>query len=126
MIPINDYQKLLYSTLQEEFTTKIFDDVPKNTKLPVVILGDYIISSGISKSKGYSITQNIDIYSEYEGKKEINDYVSRCIESVSKIFNQEIIDNWEVSSLRLSDSTISRVEDIYVANMKFEIVLEQF
>lgn len=126
MIPLNEYQEKIYSLIKEGLKgVKVYDDVPKNAKLPLVILGDYILSNGLTKMTSYKITQSIDIYSNYEGKKEINELVSKTINTTSLIFNTDINEDWYVCSLVLLESNISRLEEFYAANLKFEIEIER-
>ena len=89
MIPINDYQKTLYAKLKET-EYKVFDEVPVDEALPLVTLGEYSFSSGSVKNECYIFNQDIDIYSEYEGKKEINTMVSVIIEKLESLVNENI------------------------------------
>lgn len=126
MIPINEYQQKVFNVLKDDIlSAKIYDDVPKKTKLPIVILGDYVISSGLVKGDSYIITQSIDIYSEYEGKKEINDLVSKSIYSLSKLLNTDINKEWFISKVMINESNVGRAEDIYIANLKFDVEIEK-
>lgn len=126
MIPLNDYQQIMFDTLKANLKdVKVYDDVPKNAKLPLVILGDYIISNGLTKMTSYKITQSIDIYSNYEGKKQINNLVSQAISGASLIFNTDINNDWYVTSLVLLESNVNRLDEFYSANLKFEIELER-
>lgn len=126
MIPINEYQQKVFNVLKDDIlSAKVYDDVPKKTKLPIVILGDYVISSGLVKGDSYIITQSIDIYSEYEGKKEINDLVSKSIYSLSKLLNTDINKEWFISKVMINESNVGRAEDIYIANLKFDVEIEK-
>lgn len=126
MIPLNDYQQKIFNVLKENMKDiKVYDDVPKSAKLPLIVVGDYMLSNGLIKSNSYKIVQAIDIYSKYEGKKEINELVSQAVCSIAKVFNKDINTEWCVTSLVLLESEIARVEDIYVANLKFEIEIEE-
>lgn len=126
MIPINEYQQKVFNVLKNDIlSAKVYDDVPKKTKLPIVILGDYAISSGLVKGDSYIITQSIDIYSEYEGKKEINDLVSKSIYSLSKLLNTDINKEWFISKVMINESNVGRSEDIYIANLKFDVEIEK-
>ena len=126
MIPINEYQQKVFNILKDDIlSAKVYDDVPKKTKLPIVVMGDYAISNGLVKNDSYIITQSIDIYSEYEGKKEINDLVSRSIHSLSKLLNSNINNKWLINSVVIGESTVGRADDIYIANLKFDIEIER-
>lgn len=126
MVPINEYQQKVFNILKEDILkAKVYDDVPKKSKLPIVVLGDYGLSNGLTKGYGYVISQNIDIYSEYEGKKEINNLVSQVVSSLAKLLNTDINKDWCIISVVIGESTIGRAEDIYIANLKFDIEIEE-
>ena len=125
MLPINDYQKLLYLALK---TTgyKVFDEVPIDETLPLITISDKVLSEGDMKSDGYKIQQQIDLYSQYEGKKQVNEMVASVLKEVKEICDTGINDSYFIGFVTLLESEISRMEDgLYVANLKFEIHLEE-
>ena len=126
MLPINDYQKLLYLALKKT-GYKVFDEVPIDETLPLITISDYVLSEGDMKSDGYIIQQQIDLYSQYEGKKQVNEMVASVLKEVKEIENTMVNeDGYYIGWVRLLDSEILRMEDgIYVANLKFEIHLEE-
>ena len=125
MLPINDYQKLLYLALKKT-GYKIFDEVPIDETLPLITISDYILAEGDIKSDGYKIQQQIDLYSQYEGKKQVNEMVASVLKEVKNICDTGINDSYFVGFVTLLESEISRMEDgLYVANLKFEIHLEE-
>ena len=125
MLPINDYQKLLYLALKKT-GYKIFDEVPIDETLPLITISDYVLSEGDMKSDGYIIQQQIDLYSQYEGKKQVNEMVASVLKEVKNICDTGINESYFVGFVILLESEISRMEDgLYVANLKFEIHLEE-
>ena len=125
MLPINDYQKLLYLALKKT-GYKVFDEVPIDETLPLITISDYVLSEGDIKSDGYIIQQQIDLYSQYEGKKQVNEMVASVLKEVKNICDTEINESYFVGFVILLESEISRMEDgLYVANLKFEIHLEE-
>ena len=125
MLPINDYQKLLYEALKKT-GYKVFDEVPIDETLPLITISDYVLSEGDMKSDGYIIQQQIDLYSQYEGKKQVNEMVASVLKEVKNICDTGINESYFVGFVTLLESEISRMEDgIYVANLKFEIHLEE-
>ena len=125
MLPINDYQKLLYLALKKT-GYKVFDEVPIDETLPLITISDYILAEGDIKSDGYKIQQQIDLYSQYEGKKQVNEMVASVLKEVKNICDTGINDSYFVGFVILLESEISRMEDgLYVANLKFEIHLEE-
>ena len=125
MLPINDYQKLLYLALKKT-GYKVFDEVPIDETLPLITISDYVLSEGDMKSNGYKIQQQIDLYSQYEGKKQVNEMVASVLKEVKDICDTGINESYFVGFVTLLESEISRMEDgLYVANLKFEIHLEE-
>ena len=125
MLPINDYQKLLYLALKKT-GYKVFDEVPIDETLPLITISDYVLSEGDMKSDGYIIQQQIDLYSQYEGKKQVNEMVASVLKEVKDICDTGINISYFIGFVTLLESEISRMEDgLYVANLKFEIHLEE-
>ena len=125
MLPINDYQKLLYLALKKT-GYKVFDEVPIDETLPLITISDYILAEGDIKSDGYKIQQQIDLYSQYEGKKQVNEMVASVLKEVKNICDTGINESYFIGFVTLLESEISRMEDgLYVANLKFEIHLEE-
>ena len=124
MLPINDYQKLLYLALKKT-GYKVFDEVPIDETLPLITISDYVLSEGDMKSDGYIIQQQIDLYSQYEGKKQVNEMVASVLKEVKNICDTGINESYFIGFVTLLESEVSRMEDgLYVANLKFEIHLE--
>ena len=125
MLPINDYQKLLYLALKKT-GYKVFDEVPIDETLPLITISDYVLSEGDMKSNGYKIQQQIDLYSQYEGKKQVNEMVASVLKEVKNICDTGINESYFVGFVTLLESEVSRMEDgLYIANLKFEIHLEE-
>ena len=125
MLPINDYQKLLYLALKKT-GYKVFDEVPIDETLPLITISDYILAEGDIKSDGYKIQQQIDLYSQYEGKKQVNEMVASVLKEVKEICDTGINESYFIGYVTLLESQVLRMEDgLYVANLKFEIHLEE-
>ena len=125
MLPINDYQKLLYLALKKT-GYKVFDEVPIDETLPLITISDYILAEGDIKSDGYKIQQQIDLYSQYEGKKQVNEMVASVLKEVKNICDTGINESYFIGYITLLESQVLRMEDgLYVANLKFEIHLEE-
>ena len=125
MLPINDYQKLRYLALKKT-GYKVFDEVPIDETLPLITISDYVLSEGDMKSNGYKIHQQIDLYSQYEGKKQVNEMVASVLKEVKDIWDTGINESYFIGFVTLLESEVSRMEDgLYVANLKFEIHLEE-
>lgn len=124
MIPINDYQKKIYEALSST-GYKVFDEVPVDEELPLIAISDYTLSDGVVKSESYTISQTINIYSEYEGKKEINEMVSVTLDKLKSLVNEDITGTFFIADIRLLESSVSRHEEsFYMANLNIQFELE--
>ncbi len=77
-IPMTVFQTAVFKLLCEKQTTQIYDDVgPENGKdviYPCVSFGSYRCEpDGAKNAVIFNVTLNLEIWSEYEGKKEINE-----------------------------------------------------
>lgn len=125
MIPINDYQTIVYNKLKET-EYKVFDEVPQDESLPVVMISDYVLAEGECKDESYVIQQQIDIYSLYDGKKEVNEMVSVALSKIKELICTEINDEYSIGYIMLLESQITRLEDgLYVGNLVFQINIER-
>ena len=78
MIPINSLQAKIYQALQN-VGIKVYDEVQEGAIMPLISIGDYVLSSLEFKDNGFSFNWTINIYTEYEGKKQVNEFVSKTI-----------------------------------------------
>lgn len=72
-IPLSALQTGLYSLLTTGQTTPVYDDVPSSASFPFITLGAFTCKQNGSKNVSiWDISQQIHIWSEYQGKKEVN------------------------------------------------------
>ena len=125
MLPINEYQKIIYNKLIET-GYKVFDEVPQDEDLPVVMISDYTLSEGDTKEDDYIFQQKIDVYSQYDGKKEINEMIANVISKMKEAINVTINEEHNIGYIKLLESEVTRLEDgLYVANLVFQINIER-
>lgn len=120
MIPINELQAKIYQSLSE-LEMKVYDEVPQEASMPLITIGDYILSSYEFKEEGYSFNWTLSIYTEYEGKKEVNQLVSKTIECVYKLIGLNLSEKYCIDDVLLNDASVSRNEGYYVANLSIKI-----
>lgn len=73
-IPMNALQKGVYSILSQYQTTPVYDDVPEDAVAPYITLGAFTCKQVGNKTADiYEISQQIHIWSSYDGKKEVNE-----------------------------------------------------
>ena len=124
LIPLNDYQRTIYNLLVKT-DYKVFDEVPQDEVPPLISIGDYILSEGTTKGS-LSISQQIDLYSLYEGKFEINTMVSCVLDVLAEAENSSINDTFFISIMKLGESSITRLEDgIYMATINITFEMEE-
>lgn len=74
-IPLVAFQTALYTLLKSyRQTVPVYDDVPANAKLPFITLGGFTSKQVGSKTTNcWDISQQIHLWSDYNGKKEVNE-----------------------------------------------------
>ena len=120
MIPINDLQAKIYQTLQD-VGIKVYDEVQEGATMPLISIGDYLLSSLEFKGEGFSFLWTINIYTEYEGKKQVNELVSKTIECLYQLTGEDLSDIYSIDEVMLNEANISRLEGFYVANLSIKI-----
>ena len=120
MIPINELQSKIYGVLQDT-NIKVYDEVQEGATMPLISIGDYILSSLEYKGRGFSFLWTINIYTEYEGKKQVNELVSKTIESLYNLIGKNLNEAYSIDEVMLSEANINRLEGFYVANLSIRI-----
>ena len=120
MIPINELQSKIYQALNS-LDIKVYDEVPLNSAMPLVSIGDYNLSSMEYKDNGFIFLWTINIYTEYEGKKQVNELVSESIEYLYELKNQVLNQDYCIDDVMLNEANINRIEGFYVANLSIRI-----
>ena len=120
MIPINELQGKIYQALSS-LDIKVYDEVPLNSAMPLISIGDYNLSSMEYKGEGYMFEWIINIYTEYEGKKQVNELVSKAIESLYNLIGKDLNEVYSIDEVMLNEANINRLEGFYVANLSMRI-----
>ena len=120
MIPINSLQAKIYQALQN-VGIKVYDEVQEGAIMPLISIGDYIMSSLEFKDSGFSFNWTINIYTEYEGKKQVNELVSKTIECLYELIGEDLSDTYSIDEIILNEANINRLEGFYVANLSIKI-----
>ena len=120
MIPINELQGKIYQTLSS-LDIKVYDEVPLNSAMPLISIGDYNLSSMEYKGEGYMFEWIINIYTEYEGKKQVNELVSKAINKLYELSEANLNELYSVNDVILNNANINRLEGFYVANLSIRI-----
>ena len=120
MIPINELQVKIYQALQG-VGIKVYDEVQEGATMPLISIGDYILSSMEYKGEGYMFEWTINIYTEYEGKKQVNELVSKAINKLYELSEANLNELYSVNDVILNNANINRLEGFYVANISIKI-----
>ena len=120
MIPINSLQAKIYQALQG-VGIKVYDEVQEGAIMPLISIGDYIMSSLEFKDNGFSFNWTINIYTEYEGKKQVNELVSKTIECMYQLIGEDLSDTYSIDEVMINEANINRLEGFYVANLSMRI-----
>ena len=120
MIPINELQGKIYQALSG-LDIKVYDEVPLNSAMPLISIGDYNLSSMEYKGEGYMFEWIINIYTEYEGKKQVNELVCKAINKLYELSEANLNEFYSVNDVILNNANINRLEGFYVANLSIRI-----
>ena len=120
MIPINELQTKIYQCLSD-LDIKVYDEVPLNSPMPLISIGDYNLSSMEYKGEGYIFEWIINIYTEYEGKKQVNELVSKAINKLYELSKSNLNEFYSINDVILNNANINRLEGFYVANISIKI-----
>ena len=120
MIPINSLQAKIYQALQG-VGIKVYDEVQEGATMPLISIGDYNLSSLEFKGNGFSFNWTVNIYTEYEGKKQVNEFVSKTIECLYQLVGEDLSDTYSIDEIMLNEANVSRLEGFYVANLNMRI-----
>ena len=120
MIPINELQLKIYQALQG-VGIKVYDEVQEGATMPLISIGDYSLTSIEFKGKGHSFLWTINIYTEYEGKKQVNELVSKTINKLNELTYTDLNEEYSINYVLLDNANISRLEGFYVANLTMRI-----
>ena len=123
MIPINNLQSVIYKVLNDNLGIAIYDEVLESAIMPLLAIGDYTLSEYNTKYEGYEFNWKLSIYTEYEGKKEVNNLLSKALSILKRLDNTKI-NGFYIDSVWLDNANIFRNEGYYVAdiNIKFLIM----
>ena len=120
MIPKNELQTKIYQALQG-VGIKVYDEVQEGATMPLISIGDYILSSLEFKGRGFLFNWTINIYTEYEGKKPVNELVSKTISKLNELTCTDLNEEYSINYVLLDNANISRLEGFYVANLTIRI-----
>ena len=120
MIPINNLQAKIYQALQG-VDIKVYDEVLEGASMPLISIGDYILSSMEFKGDGFIFNWTINIYTEYEGKKQVNELVSKTVKCMYELIGENLNDTYSINEVMLNEANINRLEGFYVANLSMKI-----
>ena len=120
MIPINNLQAKIYQALKG-VGVKVYDEVQEGATMPLISIGDYILSSLEFKDDGFSFNWTINIYTEYEGKKQVNELVGKTIECLYNLIGEVLNETYSIDEIMLNEANINRLEGFYVANLNIRI-----
>ena len=120
MIPINELQSKIYQVLSS-LDIKVYDEVQEGATMPLISIGDYILSSLEFQDDGFSFNWTINIYTEYEGKKQVNELVGKTIECLYNLIGEDLNDIYSIDEVILNEANINRLEGFYVANISMRI-----
>lgn len=96
-IPLIALQKGIYSALTQYQTTPVYDDVPEDAPLPYITLGAFTCKDNGSKAVDVTdVSLQIHVWSEYNGKAEVNEIANDVITVLSTVKIDLSADNFNM------------------------------
>lgn len=88
-IPMTALQKGLFFLLSSGQTTPVYDDVREDAPMPYITLGAFTCKhNGVKTADIWDTSIQIHIWSEYEGKTEVNDVAN----DIATVLSSAVID----------------------------------
>ena len=79
-IPLNSISAAVYTRLTEYQDVPVYDDVSPRAEAPYITFGLFTCKeAGTKVNDIVDVTLNIDVWSEYQGKKEVNQIANDII-----------------------------------------------
>lgn len=83
-IPLNSISKAVYQLLTNHQTVPVYDDVPQEAATPYITMGTFTCKANEIKNNDLvDATLNMEIWSQYQGKKEVNSIADDIITLLS-------------------------------------------
>lgn len=124
MINMNNYQVLLFDKLSS-INISVYDKVEEDAKLPFLHLGDYKLSLGNAKYDDYKLNQVINVWSDYEGKKEVNDLLNIICTCIQELNDTKIDELYSISDIKFLSANVYEIDGYYKAEIEFEFFIEE-
>lgn len=124
MINMNNYQVLLFDKLSS-INISVYDKVEEDAKLPFLHLGDYKLSLGNTKYDDYKLNQVINVWSDYEGKKEVNDLLNIICTCIQELNDTKIDELYSISDIKFLSANVYEIDGYYKAEIEFEFFIEE-
>lgn len=123
MIDLSSYQASLYKQL-ETLDYSVYDYIPSDAEFPFIGIGDISFDSSDGHFNDLiDISQTINVWSDWEGKKEINDISSKIINHLLSVEEFQISDNQSVYKIFLDASMSKETEGVYQAILNFRLTI---
>lgn len=112
IIIVNQIKKQIYNILSEDLKYNVMDN-PYNMKertFPYVILNlQNVTRDSYKNSYQYMIKYKIDIFSNYDGEKEILEMEQAIFNHMEKLYDNEFVTYFRESSFRIMDDKSTSV-----------------
>lgn len=102
-IPLLAFQKAVYTLLSTYQDYPVYDDLPKDTTYPCIQIGAFTCKNNSVKNIDIcDVSLQIEIFSEYQGKKEVNSVANNIISILSSVELDLSEDNFKIMSGEIS------------------------
>lgn len=121
--PVSPLNKALYERLKSQMPVAVFDYVPGGKKTPYTVLTDTDARPWSSKTiAGADVTATIEIYSEYQGDKEVAELADKAIAAITES-PLVLADSWRIVRSSIGQHTVERFDNARKATIQFTFII---
>lgn len=119
-----EVQQVIYSVLSDIPEITVYDSVPETANMPYIKIGDFSITDEGTKTEHIDRhTVDIEVFSQYKGKKQIEEITDSVYQILSSVNVKQ--GPFYIRFMGI-DSELNQVDDdIYQASITVDFIVEQ-
>lgn len=103
----------------------IYDKVKKDSKLPFIKLSNLTFSGDKTKtSDRVIVNQSLEIWSDYQGKKEVLEILTEVINKISELEEMDLNKEQYIFDVKISEGDITEVQEFYKGYVSIKFIID--
>lgn len=128
-LPLKDLQKEINKSLKNILINSknidVYDKVEQNAKLPFIKLFDLSFNADSTKSNSrVIINQKIEIWSDYQGKKEAIEILESVINEIKKLEEMDLNEEQYIFDVKIIEGNIIEVQEFYKGYISIDFIID--